>query len=161
MGRVKTDYSALKLEFFQSDIHEIKGFIESKWRKWSWNYGKMTKWRHTEKQRRLKRVEEKALERAAKEAAKAVELDMTKIKKAKRNAVNILIWSLNNWVKKDWTIKKTISVNDVKWVLNSLKIELHEPIIVSKSHSTVVSEDLTPEERAEVEEARGEDEVDI
>ena len=74
MQQKKFDYNALKLEYFQSDIDEIKSFRLDKGLTYSSRTREMTKWRWQEKQKRKDKILEKALERQKNKIAKELEI---------------------------------------------------------------------------------------
>lgn len=127
MPKAKHDYPALKMEFFQSDIDEVKVFIESKfgqW-KWNWNFNKNTRWWTKEKQQYKDKILAKALEKNALKQANELEVPVDTLKKAKKKAIIKIINYLN----------KELNPSDMEKVVKMIKTELGEPTTYSKNEN--------------------------
>lgn len=116
----KRDYSALKLEFFKSDIDEIKVFIETKYGQWkrNWTINKNTRWWSKEKQEYKAKIVEKAIERNAEKQAKELEIPIETLLKAKKFAI---------WKIIEMMTKQELSMSDIAKWLEKIKTELWEP----------------------------------
>ena len=87
MPRTKYDWPALKLEYFKSDIDEVKGFFKEIHKVWNAQISKMTTGWSKEKLEYKNKIVEKALIKNAEKAAKSLELPMEQLTLAKKNAV--------------------------------------------------------------------------
>ena len=128
MPKKTRDYNALKLEFFKSDIDEVKVFYEAKYGQRNGTVNKNTRGRAKEKQAYKEKLLEKALEANAKKQAEALEIPIDILKKAKKNGIVGLINDLSN---KD----KKLSVSDRIKAVNAIKTELGEPTTISKNEN--------------------------
>ena len=138
---MKTTYNrqALKLEFFQSDIDEIKVFLESKYGQWkrNWTWNKNTRGWSKEKQEYKDKILEKALEKKAKEEAKNLEISTTQLKQAKKTVIWLLMKKLKQAIDSDM-----INVKEQERILKMIKTELWEPTNISKNDTTLKTEPL-------------------
>ena len=105
MQQTKYDYNALKLEYFKSEIDEIKSFRLDKGLTYSSRTREMTKWRWQEKQKRKDAIVEKALERQKNELAKKLEIPVEDLFKTKKQAIELMKYKLNQYTKR-WTKRK-------------------------------------------------------
>ena len=137
MWVTKYDYSALKLEFFQSDYDEVQAFFEHKWSKGTnWNILKNTKGRSKEKKERKDKIIEKALERKQNELAKKLEIPMEQLLESKKVTIQLTRKKLKYyWDMKDSEIKN-IDLSDLEKIYKITKTELWEPTSVSKNENT-------------------------
>jgi hypothetical protein len=87
MPKQKYDRPALKLEYIQSDIDEVKGFFKEKYKVRNAQISKMTVGWSKEKVEYKNKIVEKALLKNAEKAAKSLELPMEQLTIAKKNAV--------------------------------------------------------------------------
>lgn len=135
------DRQALKLEFFQSDIDEVKVFMETKYGQWKWNgtMNRNTRGRSKEKQEYKDKILQKALERRAKEEAKNLEIPVDKLMKAKK----AVIWLFMQKVEKELLQKEpNINVKEFDKILKIIKTELGEPTNISKTDATIKAEPI-------------------
>ena len=139
MPKQKHDYKQLKLEFFQSDIDEVKVFIESKFGQWkrSWNFNKNTRWWSKEKQAHKEKILQKALDRKAKEEAKSLEIPTDQLMKAKKTVIWLLMKKLQDSIE-SWNI----NIAEQEKILKMIKTELWEPTNISKTDATIKSEPI-------------------
>lgn len=133
------DRQALKLEFFQSDIDEVKWFFGEKWVKYNSKIWTNTKGRAKEKQEYKDKILQKALERRAKEEAKNLEIPVDKLMKAKK----AVIWLFMQKVEKElWQKDPNINVKEFDKILKIIKTELGEPTNISKTDATIKAEPI-------------------
>ena len=135
--RGKYDRKALKLEFFQSDIDEVKWFFTDKKLTYNSDTRTRTKGRYNEKQERKQKILEKALERKAKEEAKNLEIPMEQLKKAKKTVLWLLMKKLQQAIETG-----DINVKEQEKILKMIKTELWEPTSISKTDATIKWEPL-------------------
>ena len=100
MQQTKYDYHALKLEYFKSDIDEIKWFWIDKGLNYNTRVATMTKGRWQEKQKRKDAIVEKALERQKNQIAKKLEIPVEDLFKTKKQAIELMKYKLNQYAKK-------------------------------------------------------------
>lgn len=136
MPKRKYDWTELKLQYFQSDIDDVKVFFQQLWSKQlDGNMTNKTKWWGKEKQAYKEKIIKKALEENAKKRAKELQIPIETLQLWKKNA---LVWIMNDLTKKS----DKMSMSDkVKW-LNALKTELWEPTTVSKNENINKNEPL-------------------
>lgn len=140
MQQTKFDYNALKLEYFKSDIDEIKWFRLDKGLNYNSRVATMTKWRWQEKQKRKDAIVEKALERQKNELAKKLEIPVEDLFKTKKQAIELMKYKLNQYAKKVNKAKEDgddddviINMKDLEKIRKVAKVELWEPTIVAKN----------------------------
>ena len=132
MPKQKYDWSKLKLEYFQSDIDEIKSFFQAKWKPYVSTIRDNTRGRWKEKQAYKEKVLENALKEQSEKDVKELTIPVTFLMKAKKMWIVKLVEMM--WDKANiWEL--------IKWI-NSIKTELWEPTNISKSDTTVRREPL-------------------
>ena len=136
--RGKYDRQALKLEFFQSDIDEVKSFLNDKKVTYNSVSRKYTKWRYNEKQEYKDSILERALEKKAREEAKNLEIPVDQLKKAKKTVIWLLMKKLQQVIDK----QENINPQELEKILKMIKTELWEPTNISKTDATIKSEPL-------------------
>lgn len=132
MQSTKFDYNALKLEYFASDIDEIKWFRLDKGLNYNTRVSTMTKGRGEEKKKRRDWIIEKALAKKQTELAKDLEISIDELLKAKRNVIDLLQVKLKQYL---WQVNEawTIPVKDLKTLREMTKTELWEPTTIAKN----------------------------
>lgn len=136
MQQKKFDYNALKLEYFQSDIDEIKRFWAEKGLKYNSQVGEHTKGRWQEKQKRKDKILEKALERQKNKIAKELEIPVEDLFKIKKDVIELMKHKMKQY--KD-SIELAdgeyvpINMKEVEKIRKVAKVELGEPTIVAKN----------------------------
>lgn len=135
MQQTKYDYNALKLEYFESDIDEIKSFRLDKGLTYSSRTREMTKGRWQEKQKRKDAIIQKALERKKNEIAKKLEIPVEDLFAIKKQAIELMKAKLNQYAKKrkENPDDTPINIKDVDKIRKMSKTELWEPTIVAKN----------------------------
>lgn len=135
MQQTKYDYNALKLEYFESDIDEIKSFRLDKGLTYSSRTREMTKGRGQEKQKRKDAIIQKALERKKNEIAKKLEIPVEDLFAIKKQAIELMKAKLNQYAKKrkENPDDTPINIKDVDKIRKMSKTELWEPTIVAKN----------------------------
>lgn len=133
------DYNALKLEYFMSDIPEIKRFWIEKGLKYNTQVGEHTKGRGKEKQKRLDDITAKALERKKNEIAKKLEIPVEDLFKTKKQAIELMKTKLKQYMKKVEAdeLDAPINMKDVEKIWKMTKVELWEPTIVAQNTGTI------------------------
>ena len=130
MQQKNFDYNALKLEYFQSDIDEIKGFWIAKGLKYNSKVGEHTKWRWQEKQKRKDAIVEKALERQKNKIAKELEIPVEDLFKIKKQVIDLMKRKLK---KTEDDEESTMNMKELEKIRKVAKVELGEPTIVAKN----------------------------
>ena len=138
MQQTKYDYNALKLEYFKSEIDEIKSFRLDKGLTYSSRTREMTKWRWQEKQKRKNSIIKKALENEKNKIAKELKLPVEDLFKTKKQAIELMKYKLNQYAKKVNESKDSwedvlINMKDLEKIRKVAKVELGEPTIVTKN----------------------------
>lgn len=144
MQATKYDYNALKLEYFMSNIDEIKWFRIDKGLRYNSRVATMTKWRWQEKQERKNKIVEKALERKKNEIARKLEIPVEDLFEIKKTAIDLMKkkldqMQLNSEIPDalDGETKATpINVKDLETIRKVAKTELWEPSTVSENKWT-------------------------
>lgn len=133
------DYNALKLEYFMSDIPEVKRFWIEKGLKYNTQVGEHTRGRWKEKQKRLDDITAKALERKKNEIAKKLEIPVEDLFKTKKQAIELMKVKLNQYVKKANTDpdEAPINMKDLEKIWKMTKVELWEPTIVAQNNWSI------------------------
>ncbi len=130
----KYDYSALKLEFFESDYDEVSAFLTNKWLTSKINRTD-TAWRSKDKKERKEKIVEKALERRQNELAKKLEIPMERLLEAKKTSIQLVRKKLQAIIKKtqeDWDL---VDLKELETIWKMSKTELWEPTTVSKNEN--------------------------
>jgi len=137
MQQTKFDYHALKLEYFASDIDEIKWFRLDKGLNYNSRVATMTKGRGEEKQKRKDWIIEKALAKKQKELADKMEISFDDLLQAKKTIIDLLQAKLKQYAKEleseDWEVY--INMKDLEKIWKITKTELGEPTFVSKNEN--------------------------
>lgn len=143
MQQTKYDYNALKLEYFKSEIDEIKSFRIDKGLTYSSRTREMTKGRGQEKQKRKEAIIQEALEKEKKRIAKKLEIDPEDLFKTKKQAYELMKVKLNQYTKKINQAKEDgeeenvpINMKDLEKIRKVAKVELWEPTVVAKNEWT-------------------------
>lgn len=133
MASKKYDYSALKLEFFQSDTDEVRVFIKQRLGQDTANNKQLaskTKGRWKEKIEYKQKLVEKAIERNAEKQARQLEIPIDLLLKAKKVAIGKIMTLISS----EW-----ITMNDLAKWLEKIKTELWEPSSISKNDNTNIT----------------------
>lgn len=133
------DYNTLKLEYFMSDIPEVKRFWIEKGLKYNTQVGEHTRGRGKEKQKRLDDITAKALERKKNEIAKKLEIPVEDLFKTKKQAIELMKTKLKQYMKKVEIdeLDAPIIMKDVEKIWKMTKVELWEPTIVAQNTGTI------------------------
>jgi len=145
MAKFKYDWPALKLEYFQSDIEEVKGFIEAKWMTHDANVRKRTNGRWKEKRARKEKMIQRALDEQAKKEAKSLEIPVGTLMKAKKMALIKIIQMMSKW---------DLDMSDMDKGLKNIKTELGEPTNIWSNYNFNKNKDdwvLSEEDKAFIE----------
>lgn len=133
----KYDRPALKLEFFQSDIDDVKPFFEQKYNKNTANNKQLavaTKWRAKEKQERKNKIVQKALNKQATKEANALQVPIEDLMRWKKEILELLLEQVQKYIakSKDPKNKKksVFFVSDAERILKMFKTELGEPATI-------------------------------
>ena len=119
---------------------------------------KKTTWRTKEKMKWKKEIEIKAIERAKKAMIKQYEIPKEQLLSMKSNAVKLLMKKMNDYMpkkNKEWEIieeGEKIMVRDITEIIKTIKVELQEPIVVSKNYNSNLNWELDQDEEAKVQE---------
>lgn len=131
MAKQKYDWKDLKLQFFQSDIDEVKEFFQRKFNVYNRNIQQNTRGWTKEKQAYKEKILQKALEKKMKEEAKNLEMPVEQLKKAKKTVLWLLMRKIQQVI--DW---EDINIKDQEKILKMIKTELWEPTTISKNDTT-------------------------
>lgn len=133
MAKQKHDYAALKQEFFDSDIGEVREFFMQKYNKDTAKNRQLavaTKWRTKEKQAHKATIIEDAIKISAKKKANELAIPMEDLMRWKKAIIWLLLQQVKKYVdeskNKDWTINE-IDINNAEKILKMFKTELWEP----------------------------------
>ena len=128
------DYSALKVEFFESDFDEVKWFITDKWLIYNSERTKRTKWRSKEKQALKEKIVQQAIERNVEKQISELQVPLEDLMKWKKTVIQLLLLQVWKYVKdnrsEDWKLIKDIDVWDAERILKMFKTELWEPATI-------------------------------
>lgn len=130
MQQTKFDYNALKLEYFQSEIDEIKAFWIDKGLTFNSKVREHTKGRWQEKQKRKEKILEKALERQKNKIAKELEIPVEDLFKIKKQVIDLMKRKLK---KTEDDEESTMNMKELEKIRKVAKVELGEPTIVTKN----------------------------
>lgn len=130
MPKQKYDWSKIKLEFFQSDIDEVKSFLCDKNVTYNSVTRNNTKGRGKEKQEYKEKIFQEALRKNAEKQIQSLEIPIEILKKGKKNWIIGIIKDLSEKSEK-------LSMSDKVKGVNQLKIELWEPTSFSKTDTTL------------------------
>lgn len=137
MQQTKYDYNALKLEYFKSDIDEIKWFWIDKGLNYNTRVATMTKGRWQEKQERRKSILEKALERQKDKISKELEIPVEDLLKIKKDVIDLMKHKVKQYTQKvELAVEGEdvpINTKDLEKIRKVAKVELWEPMIVTKN----------------------------
>lgn len=138
MQSYKYDYNALKLEYFKSEIDEIKWFRLDKGLKYNSRVATITKGRGQEKQKRKDEIVQKALEKEKNKLAKKLEIPVEFIFDIKKDALDLLRKKIDqikakSEIQQDDEEKANINVADLERIWKIAKTELWEPTNVVKN----------------------------
>lgn len=131
----KYDYAQLKLEFFESNIDEVREFFLQKFDQDTANnkqLAKNTKWRWKEKQELKAKIVEDAIQRNAKKQAKELSVPLEDLMKWKKAVLQLLLKQVSRFVQSNQNDKnpKDIDVSDAEKILKMFKTELGEPATI-------------------------------
>lgn len=118
MAKQKYDRPALKLEYFQSDIEEIKSFFTDKWMPYNSEIRKRANGWWKEKKARKEKMIQKAIEEQARKEAKSLEIPVGTLMKAKKMALTKIIKMM---------AEEKLDMQDIERGLKNIKTELGEP----------------------------------
>lgn len=136
MPKQKYDWSKIKLEFFQSDIDDVEGFLgDFLGIKNSGNIRKNTKGRWKEKQEYKEKILQEALRKNAEKQIQSLEIPIEILKRGKKNWIIGIIKDLSEK-------SEHLSMSDKVKGVNQLKIELWEPTSFSKTDTTLRGDPL-------------------
>ena len=130
----KFDFSALKLEFYQSEYDEVKAFFEDNYNTYStWVRKKTAGWSEDKKTWKEWMIN-KAIEREQEKRARELEIPIDQLKSLKKSAI-LLYWKhLKKYIDdKKWNLK--INVSDLDKIIKSIKVELWEPTTITKNEN--------------------------
>lgn len=134
MQSTKFDYNALKLEYFESEIDEIKWFRLDKGLNYNTRVATMTKGRGEEKKKRRDWIIEKALAKKQNELANKLQISIDDLLQAKKTIIDLLQAKLKKYSKElDDTWEVFINMKDLEKIWKITKTELGEPTIVAKN----------------------------
>ena len=137
MPKQKYDYKQLKLDYFQSDFEDVKGFMESIWRSYDWNCRKQTRGWWKDKQAYKEKILQKALDKKAEEEAENLDIPTDQLLRAKKTVIWLLMKKLKESIE-SWNI----NVSEQEKILKMIKTELWEPTNISKTDATIKSEPI-------------------
>lgn len=129
----KYDRPALKQEFMQSDVDEVKVFIESKFSgKRNWTIDRNTRWWTKEKQRYKQKLAEKAIAKSLEKQANqlSAKIPLDRLVRMKSDFFDLIDQAIDTMMNQE-----NVEIDKViKW-LNAIKTELWEPTTVAKNEN--------------------------
>ena len=127
--RQRYDYPALKQEFFNSDIAEIKSFLDSKWIGEKINETK-TKWWTKEKQEYKKKIAQRTIEKTIeRESTKlSQKIDVDKLIRMKHDFFDTIDMAIEQMQSAD-----KVNMKDLIAWLNAIKTELGETTSINQN----------------------------
>lgn len=120
------DYSAMKKEFFESDIDEVKSFITHKWITYNAERTRRTRWRSKEKRAMKDKAIQKAVEKNISKRADKLEIPVEALKESKIKA----LWKIMEMLE-----SKDLSMKDMALWLEKIKTELGEPAHIGANYN--------------------------
>jgi hypothetical protein len=147
------DWSALKLDFYESDFLEIFPFLEDKFGKSSvnWNLRTKTKGRSKDKAQWLEKIREKALKKAEKKLENKRIPETERLVWLYKNAIWFLEERSNQQTNTSNNTIKKLNIKDIKEFISIIRLEYWLPTSVNKSENTDnnwdYEENLTYEEQ--------------
>lgn len=152
MPKQKYDFNALKKEYFDSPIDEVKWFLRDKWMSYNSRRATETKGWRKEKQEHKKLIIDDAIRDNAKKQAKELAVPIEKLMEWKK----AILWLLLQQVKKYMDdsrnergeIVKDIDVWNAERILRMFKTELWEPSTIWTNYNLNANKNdiLTDEE---------------
>ena len=120
------EYSAIKKEFFESDIDEVKSFITHKWITYNAERTRRTRWRTKEKRAMKDKAIQKAVEKNISKRADKLEIPVEALKESKIKA----LWKIMEMLE-----AKDLSMKDMALWLEKIKTELGEPAHIGANYN--------------------------
>ena len=138
MAKQKYDYAKLKQGFMQSDINNIKSYLDSLWIGNKINETK-TKWWTKEKRELKNKTTEKAIaKRIEKEADKlSAKIPLERLYRMKWDFFDLIDQAIL-WMQQ----KENVDIEKVVKGLNTIKTELWEPTTVSKNENDNTNKEI-------------------
>lgn len=130
----KFDFSALKLEFYQSDYDEVKWFFVDNYQTYTARIRTNTAGWSEDKKLRKQQIMEKALAKEQEKRAKELEIPIDQLKSLKKSAILLYAKHLNKFIKDEKGTLK-INVSDLDKIIKSIKVELWEPTTITKNEN--------------------------
>lgn len=144
----KYDYSALKMEFFQSDHDELKAFLSEKWVNYtSWGIAKQTTGWTKEKQERKAQIVEKALKKKQEELAQKLQIPMEQLFESKKATILLTRKKLKYFAELDKESIGDIDIGDIEKIYKIIKTELWEPTKITTNTNINHNEELSDEDK--------------
>ncbi len=121
----KIDWDSLKIQYYKSEIIEVKIFLKSIWRNWSWNTYKKTLGWVRDKEKFMENINDKATKEVSQSLIDQRGILLSNMEKAKIKWLNELATRLNNNVAamNVWTIWAIVSIFNSEQEKDSEKVD--------------------------------------
>ena len=133
MQQTKYDYDALKKEYFDSEIDEIKWFWAEKGLKYNSQVAKRTKGRGQEKKAHKEKLFEEYKEKQRKEMLKKYEVPVEQLLESKLATIGLLRKKLKFFIDMKPEELWNMNMKELEKIRRMLKTELGEPTTIAKN----------------------------
>lgn len=140
MQQTKFDYDALKKEYFDSDIDEIKWFWIDKGLKYNSRVATMTRGRGQEKKAHKEKLFEEYKEKQRKELLKKYEVPVEQLLESKLATIGLLRKKLKFFIDMKPEEIANMNMKEVEKIWKMLKTELWEPTTIQKNEGKTTLE---------------------
>lgn len=133
MQQTKYDYDALKKEYFDSEIDEIKSFWINKGLTYSSRVRMQTKWWGQEKKAHKEKLFEEYKEKQRKEMLKKYEVPIEQLLESKLATIGLLRKKLKFFIDMKPEELGNMNMKELEKIRRMLKTELWEPTTIAKN----------------------------
>ena len=133
MQQTKFDYDALKKEYFDSEIDEIKRFWIEKGLNYNTRVAMQTKWWGQEKKAHKEKLFEEYKEKQRKEMLKKYEVPIEQLLESKLATIGLLRKKLKFFIDMKPEELGNMNMKEVEKIRRMLKTELWEPTTIAKN----------------------------
>ena len=133
MQQTKFDYDALKKEYFDSEIDEIKSFWINKGLTYSSRVRMQTKWWGQEKKAHKEKLFEEYKEKQRKEMLKKYEVPIEQLLESKLATIGLLRKKLKFFIDMQPEELGNMNMKELEKIRRMLKTELGEPTTIAKN----------------------------
>lgn len=133
MQQTKFDYDALKKEYFDSEIDEIKRFWIEKGLNYNTRVAMQTKWWGQEKKAHKEKLFEEYKEKQRKEMLKKYEVPIEQLLESKLATIGLLRKKLKFFIDMKPEELGNMNMKELEKIRRMLKTELWEPTTIAKN----------------------------